>query len=142
MKTKIDCTWKDGMSFETEVNGFKLTLDADEKVGGQNLGPRPKPLTLVSLAGCTGMDVISILKKMRVEPDYFNIEVEGNMIDDFPKNYDKIHLKYIFRGKDLPLEKLEKAVNLSQDRYCGVSALLSKGAELTHEIVIEDQAGE
>ena len=82
MKTKIDCTWKDGMSFESEVNGFKLTIDADEKVGGQNKGPRPKPLTLVSLAGCTGMDVISILKKMRVNPDYFNIEVEGNMIED------------------------------------------------------------
>ncbi len=138
MKTKIDCTWKDGMSFESEINGFKLTLDADEKVGGQNRGPRPKPLTLLSLAGCTGMDVISILKKMRVQPEYFNIEVEGNMIDEFPKNYDKIHLKYIFRGKDLSMAKLEKAVNLSQDRYCGVSALLSKGAELSHEIIVEE----
>ena len=61
------------MAFEAEVNGFKLMLDAEPAVGGKNQGPRPKPLTLVSLAGCTGMDVISILKKMKVEPEYFNV---------------------------------------------------------------------
>ncbi|MBU2649995.1 MAG: OsmC family protein [Bacteroidetes bacterium] len=137
MKTKIDCTWKEGMAFEANTGGFKIMLDAEEAVGGQNLGPRPKPLTLVSLAGCTGMDVISILKKMRIEPEYFNVEVEGNLTEEHPKYYDKIHLRYVFRGKDLPLDKLEKAISLSQDRYCGVSALLSKGAELTHEIIVE-----
>ena len=125
------------MSFEAEVNGFKITLDADEAVGGQNLGPRPKALTLVSLAGCTSMDVISILKKMRVNPDYFNVEVEGELTEEHPKYYEHIHIKYIFRGKDLPMDKLEKAINLSQDRYCGVSAMLNKSARITHEIVVE-----
>ncbi len=136
MQAKIDCTWKDGMTFEAEVNGFKLILDADESVGGRDLGPRPKPLTLVSLAGCTGMDVISILKKMRVEPDYFNVSVEGELTDEYPKYYHKIHTIYEFRGDNLPMEKLEKAVNLSQDRYCGVTAMLIKVAQMTHEIRI------
>ena len=136
MQGKIDCTWKDGMTFEAEVNGFKLILDAEESVGGRDLGPRPKPLTLVSLAGCTGMDVISILKKMRVEPDYFNVSVEGELTDEYPKYYHKIHTIYEFRGDNLPMEKLEKAVNLSQDRYCGVTAMLIKVAQMTHEIRI------
>ena len=137
MKQKINSVWKGDMAFEANIDGFKITLDADEAVGGQNLGPRPKALTLVSLAGCTAMDVVSILKKMRVNPDYFNVEVEGELTDEHPKYYHHIHIKYIFRGEDLPMDKLEKSVNLSQDRYCGVSVLLSKGAKITHEIVVE-----
>jgi len=137
MKQKITNTWKENMSFEADVEGFKITLDADKSVGGQGLGPKPKALTLVSLAGCTSMDVISILKKMRVEPSYFNVEVEGELTEEHPKYYHHIHVKYIFRGDDLPMEKLEKAVNLSEERYCGVSALLSKGAKITSEIVVE-----
>ena len=125
------------MAFEAQIDGFTFMLDADQAVGGENRGPRPKALTLVSLAGCTSMDVISILKKMRVEPDNFNVEVEGELTDEHPKTYHSIHLRYIFRGKDLPMEKLEKAINLSQDRYCGVSAMLSKAARITSEIVIE-----
>ncbi len=138
MNNKVDVTWAGDMSFEAEVNGFKLLLDADEKVGGQNRGPRPKPLTLVSLGGCTGMDVISILKKMRVEPEWFNVEVDGELTEEHPKYYHKIHIKYTFKGKDLDREKIEKAVNMSQDRYCGVSELLRKGAQLTSEIIIVD----
>ena len=125
------------MAFEANVNGFNIMIDADEAVGGRNLGPRPKPLSLVSLAGCTGMDVISILKKMRVEPEGFNVEVEGELTEEHPKYYHKIHIKYSFSGKDLPMEKLEKAVNLSQERYCGVSAMLSRAAAITHEIIPE-----
>ena len=125
------------MAFEAEINGFKIIIDAEEAVGGKNRGPRPKGLTLVSLAGCTGMDVISILKKMRVVPEYFNVEVEGELTDEHPKYYHSIHLRYIFRGKDLPMAKLEKAIILSQDRYCGVSAMLLKSSKLTHEIIIQ-----
>ncbi len=138
MSEKINVTWKDEMAFETEVNGFKIVLDADEKVGGKNRGPRPKPLTLVSLAGCTAMDVISILKKMRVNPDYFNVEVSGELTEEHPKYYHTINLRYIFRGKELPMDKLEKAVNLSQERYCGVTAMLQKAAKINHEIVVEE----
>lgn len=137
MKHKISNVWKDGMAFEADVNGFKIIQDAEPAVGGQDRGPAPKALTLVSLAGCTGMDVISILKKMRVEPDYFNVEAEGELTEEHPKYYHNIHVKYIFRGKDLPLDKIKKAVSLSEDRYCGVSELLKKGATLTSEIIVE-----
>jgi putative redox protein len=138
MKTKIDCSWKKDMTFESEVNGFKIIMDADPAVGGNNQGARPKPLTLVSLAGCTGMDVISILKKMRVEPEYFNISVEGELTEEHPKYYHKIHLIFEFKGESVDIEKVEKAVTLSRERYCGVSALLSFGSEITHEIRILD----
>lgn len=134
----VNVNWTGDMGFDAEVNGFNIKLDAVEAVGGKNGGPRPKPLILVALGGCTGMDVVSILKKMRVEPEYFNVEVSGEMTEEHPKYYHKLHLKYVFRGKDLPMAKLEKAVNLSQDRYCGVSEMLGKAAEITHEIVVED----
>lgn len=124
------------MSFKTMVNGHELIIDADEKVGGQDLGPRPKILLLVALGGCTGMDVVSILAKMRVKIDDFNVSVSGNMTEEHPKYYDNLHLKYEFWGKDLPMDKLEKAVNLSQERYCGVSEMLKKAAELSYEIVV------
>ena len=138
MAETVNIKWTEGMSFEAEVNDFKITLDATPAVGGQNKGPRPKPLTLVSLGGCTGMDVISILNKMRVAPDYFNVKISGEMTDEHPKYYHKIFIKYIFCGKDLPIAKLEKAVSLSQDRYCGVSEMLRAKSEIIHEIVVED----
>lgn len=139
MKTKVNVTWNDEMSFSVNVNDHKIVLDADEKVGGKDRGPRPKALSLASLGGCTGMDVISILKKMRVFPSYFNIEVEANNTDEHPKYYDQINIKYIFKGKDLSKAKIEKAVNLSQDKYCGVSYMLGKAAKITHEIRIEEE---
>ena len=138
MKHEINVAWTGDMGFEAEVNDFKIKLDADEKVGGNNQGPRPKALTLVALAGCTGMDVVSILAKMRVVPEDFDVQVSGELTEEHPKYYDKIHIIYYFKGKDLPMAKLEKAINLSQDRYCGVSAMLGKAAEITHEIVVEE----
>ena len=138
MAEVIKVEWAGDMAFEAEVNDFKIMLDAEPRVGGKNRGPRPKPLTLVSLGGCTAMDVISILTKMRVKPDYFNVEVSGELTDEHPKYFHTIHIKYIFRGKDLPMEKLEKAVNLSQDRYCGVTEMLRHVAKINHEIVIEE----
>jgi putative redox protein len=137
MSNKINVTWSGEMAFEAEVNDFKIKIDAEEQVGGKNTGPSPKPLTLVSLGGCTGMDVISILAKMRVVPDYFNVEVIGHLTTEHPKYYNKIHIIYTFRGNDLPMDKLEKAISLSQERYCGVSEMLRKVAEITHEIIVE-----
>lgn len=138
MNSKVECSWKNNMSFDVEVNDHIITIDADERVGGENHGPRPKALLLAGLAGCTGMDVISILKKMRVTPDNFNVTAEAEQSEEHPKVYTKILLTYTFKGKELPLDKIEKAVNLSQERYCGVSAMLSQVAELTHEIIILD----
>ena len=129
----------DGLAFRGEVNGFEIVLDAEERVGGKNRGPRPKPLMQLSLAGCTAMDVISILYKMRVQVDDFKVHVDGELTEEHPKHYTKMHLTYEFTGSDLPYEKLEKAVKLSQDRYCGVSYVYKKVMELTFEIVVHDK---
>ena len=134
----VKVNWSGDMSFDAEVNGFNIKLDAAEAVGGKNKGPRPKPFLLVALGGCTGMDVVSILKKMRVEFEAFDMEITGELTDEHPKYYHTMNLKYIFRGKDLPMAKLEKAVNLSQERYCGVSAMLGKVATINTEIVVAD----
>jgi len=135
MRSRVETTWKGNMKFDTEVSGHHFMIDADESVGGENSGPRPKPLMLAALAGCTGMDVVSLLKKMRQEIEYFNVVVEGDTTDEHPKTYYKIKVIYEFRGKDLDMDKLEKAVSLSEERYCGVSAVYRKaGIALTHEI--------
>jgi putative redox protein len=135
-KQQVKINWLENMAFEADVNGHKITIDAAESVGGENRGPRPKPLMLTALAGCTGMDVVSILKKMRVEPEEFNVIVEGDLTEEHPKQYYKMNVIYQFKGNELPLEKLKKAVSLSEERYCGVSALYKKAIEITSEIEI------
>ena len=104
---------------------------------GDNSGPRPKPLMLAALAGCTGMDVISILKKMKQDVEYFNVTVEGDTEDEHPNAFIKMHIIYEFKGTNLETEKIEKAIGLSMERYCGVSAVYRKaGIEMTHEVRI------
>lgn len=122
------------MAFETEVNGHKLLMDATPEVGGEDRGPRPKPLVMVALAGCTGMDVVSILKKMRVEIEGLEIKVEGNISEEHPKTFTELKLIYEFKGKDLPMDKLKKAVEMSDEKYCGVSAFYKKAVPLSYEI--------
>jgi putative redox protein len=138
MKEKIKLNWLENMAFEAEVNGHKIMLDATEAVGGENRGARPKLLMMVALAGCTGMDVVSILKKMRVELEGFNIFVEGDLTEEHPKQFSQMRIVYEFKGTDLPLDKLEKAVELSQDKYCGVSAMYRKAFGITSEIRITE----
>lgn len=137
-KHVITTSWLDKMAFESEINGHKIIIDAEPEVGGEDRGPRPKPFMLAALGGCTAMDVISILKKMRIEPEEFNVHVEGDVTDEHPKKYYKIHVVYEFKGKELPLDKLKKAVELSEERYCGVSAVYKKVMEMTSEIKIID----
>lgn len=122
------------MEFLADVEGHKISIDIDVESGGNNNGPKPKPLMMVSLGGCTGIDVISILKKMKVEPESFNIIVEGDMTEQHPKVFEKMHVIYEFKGKDLPLDKLERAVELSREKYCGVSAMYKKAFDMTYEI--------
>ncbi|NOR74206.1 MAG: OsmC family peroxiredoxin [Draconibacterium sp.] len=135
-KEKINVEWLENMAFKTVVNGHEFVIDATDKVGGENRGPRPKPLMMAALAGCTGMDVVSVLKKMRVKLDYFNVVVEAELTEEHPKHFIKMHVIYEFKGKDLPMAKLEKAIDLSEERYCGVSATYKQTMELTSEIKI------
>jgi putative redox protein len=134
--------WKDGMAFEAHLDGFNFFIDADETVGGQNKGPKPKGLTLVSLAGCTAMDVISILKKMRVSVDSFEVAIDGVIAQEHPRKFLELVIKYIFKGTDLPLGKIENAITLSMENYCGVSATLRPTVKLSHQIIINGQVVE
>lgn len=136
MKHSVNTSWQGNMKFDAVVSGHHIIMDALPAVGGNDEGARPKELMLASLAGCTGMDVISILKKMRVEPEYFNIRVEAEITEEHPKHYTAMHIIYEFRGKGLEKEKLQKAIDLSQERYCGVSASYRKAMEITNEIII------
>lgn len=135
---KVTINWLENMAFEAEVNGHKIMLDASDAVGGENRGPRPKPLMMVALAGCTGMDVISILKKMRVEVEAFNVVVEGDLTEEHPKQFSQMRVVYEFKGKELPMDKLEKAVSLSEERYCGVSAMYKKAMGISTQIRITE----
>ncbi len=135
-KRTASVKWLENMAFETEVNGHKIIIDAEPDVGGLNLGPRPKNLMLSALGGCTAMDVTAILKKMRVDVTGLNIIVEGDLTEEYPKHFFRMHIIYEFSGKDLPMDKLKKAVELSQERYCGVTAVYKKAMDITSEIKI------
>lgn len=130
---------KDGMAFEAHASGHTFMIDATEGFGGQNLGPSPKTLTLTSLSGCTAMDVISLLRKMRVEVDSFEVETESPLAEEHPKRFTDIVVRYKLTGKDLPEDKVKKAVNLSMDRYCGVIAALKPGCPVRGEIYLNGE---
>jgi putative redox protein len=137
-KTSSSVSWKGNMAFEVSLNGHNFMIDAEPHVGGENLGPRPKPLMLSALAGCTAMDVVAILKKMRVEFDDLKVTVEGEQTEEHPKHFTKMMVKYEVWGKDLPLDKIEKAVNLSEERYCGVSVVYRKAMPVESQIVLHE----
>ncbi len=129
-------TNRDGLAFDAELNGHSITLDAAAAVGGTDYGPTPKPLLLTSLAGCTGMDVASILAKMQMPYDGFTVEVDGDLSEEHPKVYTAIRLRYVFTGAELDEAKINKAVKLSQEKYCGVSAMLKQITELSYEVLL------
>ena len=135
MKHTISCNWTEDLAFESTVNGHVITIDADDEFGGKNRGPRPKQLMLTSLAGCTGMDVISLLSKMKQSVSFFNMEIEAELGEAHPKTYTHITLVYQFKkGDGLDEGKVEKAVKLSQEKYCGVSAMLKAATELEYRV--------
>jgi len=136
MKQEIILKWNKKMSFSSEIDGHKIVIDAANEFGGENNGPRPKALLLLSLAGCSGMDVVSLMEKMRINYSDFKIIVEGNLNEDHPKKYNSITLKYIVTGKDIEIEKIEKAIKLSEEKYCGVWATLKPGVKIDYKIEI------
>jgi len=138
MKHEIEVKWMENMAFKTDVLGHEIIMDAKEENGGKNQGPPPKPLMLVSLAGCTGMDVISMLKKMRQDVESFELKIEGEVSDDHPKKYTRIKVIYLVKGKNIDKDKVEKAVNLSKDKYCGVSAVFKEAIDMEFEVKIID----
>jgi putative redox protein len=113
------------MQFICEVNGpHQITIDTSPAGGGENSGPSPKPLLLTAISGCTGMDVVGMLNKMRVPFSDFSLEVEADLRDEHPRIYTEIRLVYKIKIAPEHQEKMEKAVKLSEEQYCGVSAML------------------
>ncbi|PAB59616.1 OsmC family protein [Anaeromicrobium sediminis] len=137
MAHKINCSWEGQMKFKAmDEFGHDVLMDVNPNVGGNNEGFLPMPMLLVGLGGCMGVDVKMILDKMRVEIESMNLEVIGEIDDGKPKTYKEIKLKFYFKGKDLNMDKLERAIKLSEEKYCNVSAILSKSAKIVHEILI------
>ena len=134
-----EVNWKGRLSFTgTADSGFDVPLGSFPEVGGDNDGFRPMELIAVGLAGCTGMDVISILKKKRQDVREFEVSAKVESADQHPKVFTKIKLTYHVTGKEIDRSAVERAVELSEKRYCGAKAMLQKTAEITNEIVIDE----
>ena len=134
MAHQIETQWMGKMKFNALVNGHTITMDAPEKVGGEDQGPIPKPFILTALSGCTGMDVVSILNKSHKPVVDFNIIVTGELSAQRPIEYTAIHLVYNFTGDETSKDAALKAVTLSQEKYCGVSHMLKKIIPVTWEV--------
>ena len=139
MVQTIKTQWEGNMLFNADTLGGNFKIDAAEESGGQAKGVRPKALLLTSLAGCTGMDLVSLLKKMRAEVDDMEINVSGELTDEHPKFYNKVTLEYIFYGTDLKKDKIEKAIELSAEKYCGVMEMFRQFSEITTVIKYEEK---
>ncbi len=137
-KDTVTINWLEDMAFNTETDNFDIVIDAHAEFGGKNKGPKPKTLLLTALGGCTAMDVVSMLNKMRVKFDSLIIKVNGELTEDIPKYYHKIHVVYEVKGENIPEDKMKKAVELSEERYCGVNFMLKKEAKITSEIIINN----
>lgn len=126
--------WNGKMAFSGAApSGHEMKMDAAAEIGGENSGPRPTELLLNAVAGCTGIDIISILQKMRLEPTSFQMEVSGNRADDHPKRFTEIHIHYSLEG-DMPEDKVVRAIQLSKDKYCSVSHSLNANITASYSI--------
>lgn len=131
MTNHITTKWLGNMAFESNnPSGNNLIIDIAVEDGGEGRGYRPKALMLSSLAGCSGLDVASLIKKMKLEVAEFTIETIANMTEEHPKVYDKVTIEYRFKGPNLDEKKLQRAVDLSIEKYCGVMEMFRQFAEL------------
>lgn len=132
---KVTTRFTGGMTFQSHLDNHTIIIDTPENDGGNDLGPRPKKLMLSSLAGCTGIDVVSMLNKMRVSFSNFSMDVEANLTQETPKTYNWVKITYRISVKEDDQDKVRRAVKMSKEQYCGVSAMFEKFAELEYEIV-------
>ncbi len=137
---KITTTWQGKMQFDsTNPSGDTMMIDAGPDNGGEGKGFRPKALMLSALAGCTGLDVASLIEKMKLEVADFKIETEGDLTEEHPKTYHTVRLQYHFYGSNLDEKKLERAVNLSVEKYCGVMEMFRQFAKIEINIQYHHQ---
>ncbi len=135
MAIEIKTTWKGNMQFESTNPGGNLMIDAGSENDDIGSGYRPKALMLNSLAGCSGLDVVSLLKKMRAEVENIVLEVTADLTEEHPKYYKNVHVVYKFYGSSFKKDKIIKAVRLSEEKYCGVMEMFRQFAVVTTEII-------
>lgn len=136
----VRATLETGMRFDVETgSGHHIILDAAEHNGGQNSGPQPMEMLLVALAGCSGMDILTILRKKRQDITGYELRIHGMRAEEHPKVYLDITLEHVFSGHNIRPEAVERAIELTEERYCGASAMLGKTATIGHKFsIIED----
>ena len=134
MKHKVTTHWKGGGLFDSNIDGHTIRIDASDD---KKEGPSPKRLLLSGLAGCSGIDIVSMLEKMRVPIDGLEIDIEAGLSDDYPKVYNHIVMHFRFFGEHIVPKKVIKAIELSLEQYCGVAGMLRKSGpiEYTYEIL-------
>lgn len=127
----ITTKWLGNMAFESNnPSGISLRIDAGPESGGEGSGYRPKALMLSSLGGCTGLDVASLIRKMKLKVDDFHIDTIGDLTEEHPQIYHKVKVEYHFYGSELNEDKLQRAVDLSIEKYCGVTEMFKGFAKL------------
>lgn len=135
MTNKITTEWKGGMTFESDnPSGKTVVMDTDVEGSNERFGLSPKAMMLSALAGCTGLDVVSVLDKMKITDYRFKMEVEGELTDEHPKYYHRVKVDYHFYGNDLNEKKIKKAVDLSIEKYCGVMEMFRQFSDLSTSI--------
>jgi putative redox protein len=134
--------WVENVCFigESET-GHAIVMDGAPEAGGRNLGMRPMELLLIGMGGCTSFDVVSILKKGRQDITDCYAEIEATRADEVPKVFTRIHVHFVVKGRKLNPAQVERAVNLSAEKYCSASIMLGKTAEITHDFeIVEEEA--
>lgn len=136
--SSVKVKWIDGMRFvATDSEGHSIVVDASKQSGGESSGFSPLKLLLVGLGGCTGMDVMWIMQKQRQKIDGLEISVSGERVKEFPRIYDRIHVEYRIKGENIQEKAIQRAVQLSEDKYCSVGAMLKAKADITNSYGIE-----
>lgn len=137
MEHTVNTKWKEHMAFDSHIGKHTVRIDTSGEYGDDS-GAGPKQLLLSALAGCTGMDVVSLFKKMRIPFTGLEIDITADLTDTHPKVYSEIRLVYRVFGHELDQAKVKKAVDLSQEKYCGVSAMLKKNSPILYKIEYAD----
>ena len=138
MKARVK--WLDNMTFVGESgSGHSVVMDGAPESGGRNLAARPMDMVLIGMGGCTAFDVVAILKKARQPIDDCIVTLSAERAEDIPKIFTKIHVHYMVKGRGLSEKQVAKAVNLTAEKYCSVSIMLAKSAEITHDFEIIEE---
>mgnify|MGYP000084717846 FL=1 len=133
----LSVNWVDGMLMVGKSHsGHSITMDGPIEIGGENLGVRPMEMLLLGVAGCTMIDVVTTLKKMRQDLSHCETRISAERANEHPKVFTDIHIQFIVKGKDLDSKKVDKAITLSAEKYCSASIMLGKTAKITHDFEV------